>query len=84
MKNDFNITWGADDGYVGGSRPHNVKVSESDLDDSMTEEELRSMFWDIVQSDFEEKVTPFSDDEKKFINWAEEVIEKQKQDEEEA
>ena len=78
----FEVTWEADDGYVGGSAPHIFYISEDDIYDGMDEEELKRLFWTSVQENFEQRVSPVSEDEEAFIGWAQTVIEKQKEAEE--
>ena len=70
----FEVTWEADDGYVGGSRPHHLCIREDDLEDDWDDKQLRDYFWESVQSDFEQQVSPVSEDEEKFIEWARERI----------
>ena len=33
------ITWEVDDGYAGGSRPHNTEIDNDELDECETDEE---------------------------------------------
>lgn len=75
MSNQFEVTWEADDGYCGGSRPHSFHIRAEDIEEDMTEKELSDLFWDEVQNDFQQRVSPVSRDEDEFIAWAKEQIE---------
>lgn len=76
MSDKFEVTWEAEDGYCGGSRPHHLTISPDDFDVDDDENALRKMFWDQIQVDFEQKVNPFSDQEAEFIAWAKEQQER--------
>jgi hypothetical protein len=77
-KDGFEVTWEAEDGYVCGSRPHHFQISPDDLDEDMSDEDLKSLFWEAIQSDFERRVSPVSEDEERFLEWARTKIEDQK------
>ena len=49
MSDTFKVRWQASDGYVGGSRPQSFTVSDDDLDDDMTDKELRELFDDLLE-----------------------------------
>lgn len=51
------ITYEVEDGYVGGSRPHSVKISNDDLDEYETESEIEAFIEECVQEDFEQNVS---------------------------
>ena len=74
MAEKYEITWQADDGYVGGSAPQHCAIDAYDIDADMSEEDLKNLFWQVVQDDFEQKVSPVSEDEVSFIEWAKEEI----------
>ena len=56
------LTWEIDDGYA-GYRPHQLNISEDDISmdwdewDKLTKEEREVILYDIVKSDFEEKIS---------------------------
>lgn len=79
----FGVTWEADDGYCGGSRPHHFDIDARDINGDEDEKELRSLFWESVQHDFEQRVSPVSDQEEEFVQWAKEVQEQMRQEEKE-
>jgi len=81
-QDDFEVTWEADDGYVGGSAPHRFDISADDIEFCGTDEELKNLFWKSIQEDFEQRVSPVCDQEEEFLEWAREVIEKRNQEEE--
>jgi len=67
---EFEVTYEADDGYVGKSRPKNFTIDEMDLSGDETREELVEMFEEIMYEDFQQNVQPFSDDCDEFVEWA--------------
>jgi hypothetical protein len=77
MRQDgFEVTYEVSDGYVGESRPQNFYISIDDLPDDADEAELRSIFADEVQSDFEQRCSPGWDGshEDSFVVWAKDQI----------
>lgn len=52
------VTWEIDDGYVGGSRPHET-IIDFDIEDwkELTEEQLEEQIDDAVEDDFNDKIT---------------------------
>lgn len=56
MAKDFKISWQADDGYCGASRPQSLTISTSDFEGEETLEEIVEQIEDQIQSDFEQKV----------------------------
>lgn len=71
MNEEFEVTWEAEDGFCGGSHPHTFAIDASRIE-GMTEKELSGLFWAEVESDFQEKVHPFSPDKDRFVSWAKE------------
>ena len=71
---EFEVAWEAEDGYVGGSRPHHFYISADELDEDMSDSDIKNLFWESVQCDFEQKVSPIPEDEDKFVEWAKEHI----------
>ena len=51
------VTWEVDDGYVGPSAPHHTKIDEAELAECETEQERERLIHQIVQEDFESKIT---------------------------
>jgi hypothetical protein len=51
------LTWEAEDGYVGGSRPQHLTVRTDDFDESQTLAEIKSQLEADIQQDFEQKVS---------------------------
>lgn len=68
MRQTFKITWEAEDGYCGPSRPHSFRV-DADSVDAETEEEARELFWQLVDDEFRAAVSPISEDEDAFVSW---------------
>lgn len=50
------INWEIDDGYVSGSRPQSTRISEEDLLECETEEQVREMLEESVEDDFRNHV----------------------------
>jgi hypothetical protein len=69
MSDKFEVTWEADDGYAGGSAPHRFTISADDIEGDMTDAEIREWFWEAVQEDFNQRVSPTSEDENAFFVW---------------
>lgn len=75
MRDDtFQAEWGVDDGYTGRARPQSALITASDIEEDMSEVELRHLFQDAIRSDFEEKVSWYSPDEDRFVEWARTII----------
>jgi len=82
MNNSFTVEWEVEDGYVGKSRPHNLRISSDDLDDCDEDEiEIESILWELVQSDFENKISWYIKNKDEFMMWAKEKIREMKEDE---
>lgn len=73
MKHGFEVTWEAKDGYVSEGRPQHITIDRDEIDPDMTEAQLRTIFFDTVQADFEQTVSWSTDDEEDFVEWAKEV-----------
>lgn len=51
------IFWEVNDGYAGGSRPHETVIDDGDLAACLTEHEREELIQDLVQEDFESKIS---------------------------
>lgn len=71
-KDDYNftITYDIDDGYVGGARPHYIKICADDLVGDESDDLLRKIFWEFIEEDFRQNVNPTSKQEEVFLLWA--------------
>lgn len=76
----FKATYTVSDGYV-GHRPQHFKIDESVIDMDMSEDDIRAIFNEEMDSAFAEKIMPHSTDEDKFVEWALEIQEKLKAEE---
>lgn len=56
------ITWEIQDGYFGGSRPQSFELDDYDILYCDDISELEDLFWEAIQEDFEQKVSPISED----------------------
>jgi len=74
MSDSFEVTYGIDDGYVGNGK-HTFEIREDYFDEG---DNLADLFWDFIETDFEQTVHTFSDQEDEFVAWAEGVIAKRK------
>jgi hypothetical protein len=72
MSNSFMGRYEVDDGYVGGSRPQSFEIKDWEIDEDMTEEELREIYRDEMQNHFEQNIFPGGNNEDEFIEWAKE------------
>ena len=69
-KDFFEATYHVADGYVGGARPHYFKISPSDLEDDMTDDDLCELFDDWMLNHFKANIFPESTDYDSFLSWA--------------
>lgn len=53
------ITYGVDDGYVGGDRPQHVTIYMSDLEDCETDEEIETIIDEAVEDHMRQTITPY-------------------------
>lgn len=58
------ITYRVDDGYVGGDRPHYVRVDDSEIAECETTEEAERLIEEAVEDHFQNNVTPYFDFDK--------------------
>lgn len=81
MSDKFEVTYGNDDGYAGGHRPHRFNISVRELPDTNSKQELSSFFWDYIEDDFtRNNLKLYSEDEEEFVKWAKEQLKKQEED----
>jgi len=60
---EFTITWQAEDGYVGGSRPHEITINSGDFDSGDSTRVIRDQIHDAIYEDFLQTVSPGYDDD---------------------
>ena len=53
------VIWEVDDGYCGGSRPHETVIDDSEFEYCETEEERQEIIDDAVRNDFEQTISWF-------------------------
>ncbi len=70
----FEITWSAEDGYVGKGRPQTFTVDPSDIEGFVTDDELEKLLDDMVQDEFANRVSPSVHNTSEFLAWAREII----------
>jgi len=78
----FRCEYEVEDGYVGPSRPHHFSVWASEINEDMTPSELDELFEERMQEAFEQKLSPYEKNKEDFIDWAWEVIEALKEENE--
>ncbi len=74
----FKAIYDVSDGYVGKSRPKYFTIAEGELDNDMTEDELRELFQQSMQNNFEQDITPYQQNEDEFVEWAKNILAKDK------
>lgn len=74
MDDKFQVRYEVDDGYVGKSRPQKFSIDESDIEDDMTEGDLRKFYQEQIDDDFERRIFAFGENEDEFIEWAQKII----------
>jgi len=62
------------DGYAGGARPKYVEIHADELEDDMDDAAIIELYEAIIQTDFEEKVTPAAERTDEFLVWAHEQL----------
>ena len=71
MSERFEITYHNDDGYAGGDRPYHTQIGENDLSGDESEDELIQLFWDTIETEFENTHRHlYSGQESEFVEWA--------------
>ncbi len=58
-ENEIEITYGVEDGYAGGARPHHVSIPLDDLTDCETEADLEERIEQYVSDHFRENIGPY-------------------------
>lgn len=69
MSDEFEVRWQVEDGYVGGARPQDCDLSELDIEDNMSDEDLRELLYDTVRYEFEANISFFIDNESEALEW---------------
>ena len=69
-----------DDGYIGKSRPHYFEIDDFEIEGDMTDGDLEELYENIMISDFENKIHPYSQNVDEFIQWAKEQIVKNREE----
>lgn len=52
------VTWEVADGYAGRTRPQTTKIDHSEIVDCDSEDEVKWLIEEAIQSDFEQKISP--------------------------
>lgn len=73
MTEKFKVKYQAADGYVGKERPLYFHIDSSEVEDDMGDEELSELYYDMVQNDFEQKVSAEGENLDEFLEWARSV-----------
>ena len=70
----FTAIYEIDDGYVGKSAPHRVQISDGELDDDMTAEDLEYYYDDVIEDHFAQNIFPNGSNKQEFVGWAVNVL----------
>ena len=63
-----------EDGYVGGSRTQRFSVGEDELDDDMTENDLRTLFYNMAEEHMHQNIGIAGLNEDEFVEWAQGIL----------
>lgn len=74
MGNKFEAMYQVQDGFVGKDRPRTFNIDHSDIEEGASIEELKDLYYDMVQNDFEQNISPGAERMDEFLAWAEKVI----------
>lgn len=69
----FKGIYEVDDGYIGDSRPQYFTIDVDDIEDDMDEEALRELFYQAMEEDFQQRISCYSININKFVEWAQEM-----------
>lgn len=61
------VRWEVEDGYAGGSRPQIFTIDPDDFDDDADEREISERLMEIVQDEFEQRISWFMKNESEVI-----------------
>lgn len=71
----FSGAYEINDGYAGKSRPQSFSVSSDEIEDDMTEDEIRELYAELAEADFQARITVSVSREDAFVAWALEQLE---------
>ncbi len=74
MNEEFKVNYWVNDGLFKWDRQQHFMINKDDINHDMDDMKLLSLFYELMNEDFLNKISPFSYDEDKFIAWAKEVI----------
>jgi hypothetical protein len=63
------VRWQTEDGYCGGSRPQYVTIDSSEIESHMSDDALERLLEDIVQDDFEQRVSFCINNREHVLKW---------------
>lgn len=81
MKKYFVCNYELEDGYVGASRPQKFKIYANQINERLSKADLKELFGELLYEDFQSKVEPVSDDMEAFLEWAQDILKEEKDDE---
>lgn len=72
----FRATYEVADGYAGQAAPQYFSISSDEIDDDMSDDDIREIFYDLMQNHFECFISPEATEEHidDFVRWAKEQI----------
>jgi len=71
---EFEATYEVDDGYAGSNRPQYFNVEDYELYEDMDDDEIKEIFFSLMQEDFQMSVSPYATNLDEFVEWAKERI----------
>jgi len=51
------VIWEVDDGYIGGSAPHEIEIPDEEIEDCESTVEIEELIEEYVKEDFDQTVT---------------------------
>ena len=69
MNDKYEVIWEAEDGYVGGSRPHTLKLNADDCNPYMSDAELQEHLYELVDEDFHQRVSYNINNMEEALEW---------------
>lgn len=78
MADYFSGEYEINDGYAGGSRTQHFRFNAGDLEDEMSDEEIRKLYEDAAYEHFRQHIDVTVNDCDEFVEWAREYLKKQK------
>jgi len=76
MSEKFKARYQVNDGYAGPARPQHFTIDSGDLNEDMSDEDLKTFYEEMVEEDFSQRITPYAERTTEFVVWAREQLTK--------